>query len=170
MLFSYMTPTHRRVHPRDHACPRGLHHRREGQERIQPALAQYCLLPNQHRQYLYVDPRRECSRCCAGWHPAGISRGDGISKPHHQRRRGAGRPLNAPDQVNLDLLAQYVIPTPHYTASGQVSTETPPISVAEKIRRTADVQLNCLMYQYRAGLTLTQFADVPRSAGIAAGR
>jgi hypothetical protein len=69
-----------------------------------------------------------------------------------------GTPLNATDQVNLDLLAPFVIPTPHYTASGERSPQVPVVSVADKIRRTADVQLNCLKYQYRAGLTLTQFA------------
>lgn len=77
-------------------------------------------------------------------------------------------PLNADDQINLDAVAAYVIPTPHYTADGRIITAAATVSVAEKIRATNDVQMNCLKFQYRAGVSLTQFAQFHNLKGIGA--
>lgn len=73
--------------------------------------------------------------------------------------------LNAADQVNLDELAAYVIPIQRYTHDGRFITVDVDNTVAAKIRRTEDVQLNCLKFQYRPGTTLTQFAKFHKLAG-----
>jgi len=75
-------------------------------------------------------------------------------------------PLNAKDQVNLDELAAYVIPIQRYTKDGRLIAIDTSSTVAEKIRRTNDVQLGCLKFQYRAGITLTQFAKFHNLPGI----
>lgn len=74
--------------------------------------------------------------------------------------------LNAADQVNLDELAAYVIPIQRYTQDGRFITVDVENTVATKIRRTDDVQLNCLKFQYRPGTTLTQFAKFHKLAGV----
>ena len=77
-------------------------------------------------------------------------------------------PLNAKDQVNMDELAAYVIPIQRYTKDGRLVALDTSGTVAEKIRRTGDAQLNCLKFQYRAGITLTQFAKFHKLTGIGA--
>jgi hypothetical protein len=74
--------------------------------------------------------------------------------------------LNAADQVNLDELAAYVIPIQRYTHDGRFVALDTSNTVASKIRRTDDVQLNCLKFQYRPGTTLTQFAKFHKLAGV----
>lgn len=67
--------------------------------------------------------------------------------------------VDAQQQVNLDELASYVVHVPRYTKDGRlISADSLTVPMAEHLRNAADPTKAMLRYQYRPGVTISQYA------------